>query len=921
MNTNVAPLQGLANNMAQHGRYGDSMLVHMNPHEVEGIASLSPTGQLTRNPMTGQPEAFLPFLAPLLGGALGLGSLGTAALGGAMTALQTGDLRKGILSGVTGFGLGKLFEFAGGAKDLAGDALTESTAALTEAPSMIDPSKIGMSSNILEDKFSDALTNQQQALTDISNQSATPWWAREGKTLGDEGFFDDLTGRLTSKEALPGMLIAGTAGSELGRLETQEDLERQMEEDKLSQEAQVATSEEEIQRAMRQRIYDYGLPARNIQPRDPRYAPTAYANRGGLVSLNPMDYQNKRDGLSRLMGEPVRMQSGGYTPDIKASEAQSALRGSQLISAPQMQQLSASGYRPGFGPELQYFREPDRFGNDPFAGYLDPMNPNAPVVPTAGQLESEAAAAAAAASQAANNQSYAPAPTSDPLNFVSSLGGDTKVRHLGGTAPDLVSGIPSVGQGYVSDFGGETGGSAGIMQNLDYSDYPKRSDFGSSEDGGHIEFKQAENEWWQSKTPSAFIDQPVMPFEATSPVMPPEAISPVVPMPPPPPIIDTSALPPQEIAPVPPPPAVMPTMPKRSDYGSEEGMDYRNDLNAYRSVATQPTPPVMPAPMPPPPPMMQPPPPAIIENLMRPEIAPPMPIPPPIMPPQAVAPPPPVIQPPVMQPPVPMPPPIAPPPVQSMPQPVPLPLPTRQPVTPPPPLPELGPRPKRSDYGREDRYDYQYDLREWNEAKKAREEMLNRSGGGIINLAKGGLVKMQDMGQVPEIPIDPAMMQADPMQEGIAAVDPAMQDPTAGIDPAALQLVEQTAMAVLGQVPPEQADAIIQAFIEQFGPEAFQALRQEVLNSVEPGAQTEGMIQGQGDGMSDEIQGMIGDQQRVAVSPGEYIVPADVVSGIGNGSSDSGANQLDSMMDEIRQARTGMTQQPPAIDPRGAMPV
>ena len=213
--------------------------------------------------------------------------------------------------------------------------------------------------------------------------------------------------------------------------------------------------------------------------------------------------------------------------------------------------------------------------------------------------------------------------------------------------------------------------------------------------------------------------------------------------------------------------------------------------------------------------------------------------------------------------------------------------------------------------------DYKNDLRAWNQASQA---TLNRSGGGIINLAKGGLVEMQDMGQVPEMPIDPAMMQADPMQEGIAAVDPAMQDPTAGIDPAALQLVEQTAMAVLGQVPPEQADAIIQAFIEQFGPEAFQVLRQEVLNSVEPGAQTEGIIQGQGDGMSDEIQGMIGDQQRVAVSPGEFIVPADVVSGIGNGSSDAGAGELDRMMDEIRQARTGMTQQPPAIDPRGAMP-
>jgi hypothetical protein len=136
-----------------------------------------------------------------------------------------------------------------------------------------------------------------------------------------------------------------------------------------------------------------------------------------------------------------------------------------------------------------------------------------------------------------------------------------------------------------------------------------------------------------------------------------------------------------------------------------------------------------------------------------------------------------------------------------------------------------------------------------------------------------------------------------------------------------MSLIQQTAMAILGQVPPEQADAVIQTFIQQFGPEAFQMLREQVLTSVEPGAQTEGMIEGQGDGMSDQVQGMIGDQQRVAVSPGEFIVPADVVSGIGNGSSDAGAGELDRMMADIRQARTGRTGQPPAINPRGAMPV
>ena len=61
MYQNQPPLQGMANEMAGYGRYGDSMLVHMNPMEVQGIAALSPTGELTTNPVTGQPEAFLPF--------------------------------------------------------------------------------------------------------------------------------------------------------------------------------------------------------------------------------------------------------------------------------------------------------------------------------------------------------------------------------------------------------------------------------------------------------------------------------------------------------------------------------------------------------------------------------------------------------------------------------------------------------------------------------------------------------------------------------------------------------------------------------------------------------------------------------------------------------------------------------------------
>ena len=68
-------------NVANQGRFGDTTLVHMNPQEVQGLAAMSGTG-LTTNPQTGQPEAFLPFLAPLLGSWLGGTLLTTAGAGG-----------------------------------------------------------------------------------------------------------------------------------------------------------------------------------------------------------------------------------------------------------------------------------------------------------------------------------------------------------------------------------------------------------------------------------------------------------------------------------------------------------------------------------------------------------------------------------------------------------------------------------------------------------------------------------------------------------------------------------------------------------------------------------------------------------------------------------------------------------------------
>ena len=65
------PMQKQAERLAAQGRYGDSMLVHMNPAEVDILRKTSPIGDLTTNPQTGQPEAFVQFIPMILGAAKG----------------------------------------------------------------------------------------------------------------------------------------------------------------------------------------------------------------------------------------------------------------------------------------------------------------------------------------------------------------------------------------------------------------------------------------------------------------------------------------------------------------------------------------------------------------------------------------------------------------------------------------------------------------------------------------------------------------------------------------------------------------------------------------------------------------------------------------------------------------------------------
>jgi hypothetical protein len=80
------------------------------------------------------------------------------------------------------------------------------------------------------------------------------------------------------------------------------------------------------------------------------------------------------------------------------------------------------------------------------------------------------------------------------------------------------------------------------------------------------------------------------------------------------------------------------------------------------------------------------------------------------------------------------------------------------------------------------------------------------------------------------------------------------------------------------------------------------------------------MLKGPGDGMSDSIPATIGNKQPARLADGEFVVPADVVSHLGNGSTDAGAKKLYGMMDRIRKARTGKKKQAPAVKANKYLP-
>ena len=132
------------------------------------------------------------------------------------------------------------------------------------------------------------------------------------------------------------------------------------------------------------------------------------------------------------------------------------------------------------------------------------------------------------------------------------------------------------------------------------------------------------------------------------------------------------------------------------------------------------------------------------------------------------------------------------------------------------------------------------------------------------------------------------------------------------------ELISDAVEAIQGRS--SNPELVLGRFMARYGEDALRDLVKRVQSGQfdMDSDVTEGKVSGIGDGMDDMIPATLEGEQDVVLSDGEFIVPADVVSGLGNGSTDAGSKALYEMMDRVRAMRTGMTEQPDQV-PKGMM--
>jgi|8_EtaG_2_1085327.scaffolds.fasta_scaffold00478_3 hypothetical protein len=797
-------LKNQANQVANAGRFGDSMLVHMNPIEVQGLANTMP---MTVNPQTGQPEMFLPFLAPLLGSAAGTalfsGIMSPAVAGavgsGLATAIAEGDLKKGIMAGITGFGIGNVLGQVGaGTKGAVDQATTEFIEAAAEGTGA-------------------AATNPviTQALADQAGQTAAEGTMAAFRSgLPAEGVKEAIASGLTTPADVlantQGMSGAGNRLSAIG--------ENLFSGDTLSALAQPASyvpiaigegqrgvmeAQEQFEEDMRKFEQDAEERKRRLYAMNPEQIPFGspyYGKEGGVVA----------------------MQEGGEifgNPNVAPVFPTAPTQGNPITLPNQMP------YAP--------------------AGVTMPMpivNPNPmPMLPTDTSFES--------AISGAQDFAYTPPPQFRPSSDIAPRGREVARENM------ITGEYERTGQ-----FKPPSYYRPGIDAEFNYFPYSNRpasfippySSFPSvgGKGGTNIDINlggggETFNEIMGS------INQPdfdINDYLMTNPINPDIDVAPFVP--------NIPDLPTSPIDFTPYVPEI-PTSPINFEpYIPTNPIDFAPMMptNPIDFDPVMPTNPIDFDPF-------------IPTNPMDFNIP-------------------------------------------NMPM-----MPSVTPFT--PSNMNLNIRGGGGGGSPDQKTNLNLATDDFLRDIENNQKIAKASGRKLEDVTRGMAIHEMEEGKT--IPEDAKGLQKlaeeKPSVVRSMGYEVDMQAGGATVMPEDLDMVQK---AILGQIP--NNTEVIAMFIDKYGNEIFMQIREQVLNPM-GSMQTQGMIEGMGGGMDDQVMGMIGTQQPVAVSPGEYIIPADVVSGLGDGSSDAGAKELDGMLDRVRQERTNTTQQPKELNKGKVLPI
>ena len=193
--------------------------------------------------------------------------------------------------------------------------------------------------------------------------------------------------------------------------------------------------------------------------------------------------------------------------------------------------------------------------------------------------------------------------------------------------------------------------------------------------------------------------------------------------------------------------------------------------------------------------------------------------------------------------------------------------------------------------------------------------------GGAMRMQMGGLAALEEMqgmdptasglgamaGVMEGADPDSSMMQIQSMMMEGASPDGDTQD----------IIVEEAISAIRGEhANPEVA---IQSFVDQYGQDALNVLVEQVNQEMmmeqmgqnqDMLVEGDGIVEGIGKGRDDMVQASLEGEKDVLLSRDEFVLPADVVSGLGDGSTRAGEEELMKLIDRVRTRRTG-TKEPP----------